>query len=99
MTPDLQFAILVVHRELSSLDISKGTGPDDIYPQMAHWLADCLAEPLSKLFANCLAMLVVPSYWGLVIIYPVHKKGDPEGVSNYHSLNLTSITCKVFGGP
>ncbi len=30
--PVPQFSIPVVHRELSSLDISKGAGLDDIYP-------------------------------------------------------------------
>ncbi len=32
--PVLQLKTLVVYRELSSLDISKGAGPDDIHPQM-----------------------------------------------------------------
>ncbi len=33
-----KFSIRVVHRELSSLDISKGAGPDGIHPQMVGWL-------------------------------------------------------------
>ncbi len=49
--PVPQFSIPVVHRELSSLDISQGAGPDDIHPQMVRWLADFLAETLSKLSA------------------------------------------------
>ncbi len=40
-----------------------------------------LAEPLSKLFANPLTTAVVPTDWRLAIIYPIHKKGDPEYVS------------------
>ncbi len=39
------FSIPVVQRELSSLDILKGAGPDNIDPQMVRWLADFLAEP------------------------------------------------------
>ncbi len=38
--PVPQFSIPVVHRELSSLDISKGGGPDDIHPLMVRRLAD-----------------------------------------------------------
>ncbi len=38
--PVPQFSILVVHRELSSHDISKGAGSDDIHPQIVRWLAD-----------------------------------------------------------
>ncbi len=37
---------------ISNIHISKGAGPDDIHSQMVRWLADFLAEPLSKLFAK-----------------------------------------------
>ncbi len=70
--PVPQFLIAVVHRELSSLDISKEAGPDDIHPQMVRWLADFLVEPLSKLFDNSLTTVVVPTDWRLVIICPIH---------------------------
>ncbi len=45
--PVLQFSIPVVQRELSSLDISKGAGPDDIPRRwyaglMIFWLNPCL---------------------------------------------------------
>ncbi len=73
--PVPQLSISVVHRELSSLDISKGAGPDDINPQMVRWLAEFLAEPLSKLFANSLTTAVVPTDWRLAIKCPIHKKG------------------------
>ncbi len=66
--PMPQFLVPVVHRELSSLNISKGAGPDDTHPQMVLWLADFLAEPLSKLFANSLTTAVIPTGWRLAII-------------------------------
>ncbi len=90
------FSIPVVRRELSSLDVSKGAGPHDIHPQMVRWLADFLAEPLSKLFANSLTTAVVPIDWRLAILCPMHKKGDPGGVSNYCPVGLSSIICKIF---
>ncbi len=30
------------------------------------------------------------------MICPIFKKGDPEGVSNYSPVSLTSVACKVF---
>ncbi len=66
--PAPQFSIPVAHRELSSLDISKGTRPDDIHPQIVRVLPNFLADPLSKLFANSLATPVVPTDWRMVII-------------------------------
>ncbi len=77
--PVPQFSILVVHRDLSSLDISKGVGPDEIHPQMVRWLADVL----SKLFANSLTRAVAHTDWRLAIICPIHTEGDPEDVSIY----------------
>ncbi len=59
----LQFSIPVVHRELPCVVISKGAGPDAINPHMVHWLADLWAEPLSKLFANCLTTATVLTDW------------------------------------
>ncbi len=44
-----QISTLSVHKELSSLNISNGAGPDEIHPQIFAWLADFLAEPLFKL--------------------------------------------------
>ncbi len=72
--PVLQFSIPVVQRELSSLDSSKGAGPDDIQSQMVRWSADFLAEPLSKLFANSLTTAVVRTDWRLPITYMTKTK-------------------------
>ncbi len=42
--PVPQFSIPVVHRELSSLDISKEVGPNEVHPQMLRWVADFLSK-------------------------------------------------------
>ncbi len=81
--PVPQFSIPVVHGELSSLDISKGAGPDDIHPRMVRWLANFLAELLSNLFANSIITAVIPTYWHLAIIYPIHIKGEPKNAFEY----------------
>ncbi len=72
--PVPQFSTPVVHKEFSSLDTSKGAGPDDIHPQILRWLADFLAEPLSKLFPNSITTAMVPTDWLLAIARPMHKK-------------------------
>ncbi len=68
-----QFSIPVVHREPSILDIAKGAGPYKFHPQMVRWLADVLAQPLFKLFANSLTTAVVPTDWRLANSCPIHK--------------------------
>ncbi len=89
--PVPHFSILIVHGELSRLDISKEAGADDIYLDMIRWLADILAEPMSKLCANSLATAVAVTDWHLAMICPIGKKIDTEGVSNYCIVSLTSI--------
>ncbi len=39
---------------------------------------------------------MVPTDWRLAIICPIHKKGDPEDVSNYRPVSLTSLICQIF---
>ncbi len=63
---------------------------------MVRLIADFMAEPLSKLFANSLTTVAVPTNWRLSIIWPMYKKGDPEDVSSYHPVSLTSIISKIF---
>ncbi len=63
------------------------------------WYAGLLtfwAEPLFKLIANSLTTAVVPTDWHLFFICPIHKKGDPEDVFNYHPLSLTTLVCNIF---
>ncbi len=93
--PVPQFSISVVHRELSSLDITTGAGPDDIHPQMVRWLADFFSEPLSKLFANSQTTAVVPIDWRLAIKCPINKKAIQRTLKP-PPLSVTSIICKIF---
>ncbi len=48
------FTPCLVHKELSTLDTSKGPGPDQPYPKFLKWLATIRAEPLTGLFYNSL---------------------------------------------
>lgn len=36
----------------------------------------------------------VPKDWGLVIIFPIYKKGSKNGPSNYRPINLLSVISK-----
>ncbi len=43
------FTPAAVHKELSTLDIAKGSDLDDLHPFMLQILADFLAEPITVL--------------------------------------------------
>ncbi len=75
LTPPLPVPTVVMPVPLlSSPDMSKGAGPDEIHPQVVRWLADFLAEPFSKLFANSLTTAVVSIDQRIAILYPIYKK-------------------------
>ncbi len=48
-----------VHKELSDLDTTKITTPDQLHPKMLKLLATFLVEPLADLYINSLATVVV----------------------------------------
>ncbi len=64
----------VVRRKISSLDSANRAGHEAIHLQMVRWLAEDLAEPLAKLFANYLTTAVVHTDWRFAIICSMHKK-------------------------
>ncbi len=90
------FTLCLVHRELSTLDTSKSSGPDQLHPKLRKWLATFLAGPLADLFNNSFATAVVPGDWEAAVICPIFKKGGPEDVANDRPVSLTSVVCKVL---
>ncbi len=55
---------------------------EDVHPQMVRWLADFVAEPLSKLFA------VVPTDWRLAIICLLHRNVTHRSHRESHFYNI-----------
>ncbi len=49
-----RFTSAAVHKELSTLDTARGSGPNDLHPFMLHILADFLAEPITALYNKSL---------------------------------------------
>ncbi len=87
------FTSAEVHKELSTLDTAKGSGPDDLHPFMLQILAE---EPITALYNKSLQSGEVPQDWRKAIICPIFKKGDPEDAANYRYVSLTSVLCKIF---
>ena len=48
------------------------------------------------MFRASLEQSIVPKDWKTAIITPVFKGGDPQSVSQYRPISLTSILCKVL---
>ena len=85
-----------VCEKLKRLNEDKACGPDEIHPKLLKECTDIIAKPLYLLFSKSLESEVVPTYWKLANISPIHKKGSRALASNYRPLSLTCLGSKLM---
>ncbi len=78
-----------VHNKLSPLDTARG--PGQLQSFMLQILADFLTAPATTPFKKSRQSGEFPQDWRKAIIYPILKKGDPEGAVQYRPVDLTSV--------
>ena len=74
---------------LSSLDVTKAPGCDNINPRL---LKHCATSLLQESIRLC----TLPEEWKVHKIRPIHKRGDPTNISNYHPISLLCILSKLL---
>ena len=85
-----------VESVLKALKTGKAAGPDAINNRLLIELAQPLASPLCDLFTFSLLSGKVPDIWKITNATPIHKKNDPNDVSNYRPISLLSTIGKVI---
>ena len=85
-----------VESVLKSLKTGKAAGPDAVNNRLLIELAQPLASPLCDLFNYSLFSGKVPDIWKIANATPIHKKNDPNDVSNYRPISLLSTIGKVI---
>ena len=55
-----------------------------------------IVEPLSILLNNSVSQSMFPDIWKRSNIFPIHKKGDKQIISNYKAVSLSPICGKIF---
>ena len=81
---------------LSSLDINKASGPDNISARMLKATAHSIAPSVTKLFNICIRNGTLPSMWKCTNVVPIPKGKEVDQVSNYRPISLLSILSKVL---
>ena len=47
-------------------------------------------------YQYCIQLMEIPKEWKIANVVPIHKKGDMGELTDYQSLSLISICCKVL---
>lgn len=86
----------LVEKYLSSLDTTKGCGPDGIPPIFLKFCSKSLAYPLCILFNFSLVTGKMPEIWKQCHVVPIFKSGDKHNVQNYRPISKISTIPKLF---
>ena len=93
---DLEISIQDVFVGLSSLNVGKASGIDNIPPIVIKSCATALCGPIHHLFVQCISQAYIPQEWKTHYITPIFKSGDKASVKNYRPISLLPILSKVL---
>ena len=79
---------------LSSLNIKRATGPDEIPNIFLKNCSETLCVLLSLLFRKILIKGVFPTQWKTSIVCPLYKEGDRSSAEQYRPISLLSNVSK-----
>lgn len=82
--------------KLKSVNVNKGTGPDNIPPIFVKRCASALVDPLSIIYQNSIDEGKFPSLWKKARVVPIFKNGDRKDIKNYRPVSILSIFSKIF---
>ena len=81
---------------LHGLNPDKAPGPDRIKPLLLQKLCLEIAPILQVIFSRSLDEGSLPPDWLKANVSPVFKKGEKSSTSNYRSISLTCILCRIL---
>ena len=93
---DIEISHAEVFMILSSLDITKSAGLDDINPKFLNFCALLLLQPVCHIFSVSISTSKLPIQWRSHRITPIHKSGDKSLISNYRPISLLCVLSKVL---
>ena len=92
----LEFTAEVIEAAIGGLKNNSAPGSDGVPAQLLKRCKHVLAAPLASMWRRSLETGVVPSFYKLSLVTPLHKKENKITPSNYRPVSLTSHIMKVF---
>jgi hypothetical protein len=85
-----------VKKYLKGLDISKGSGPDELPPIFFKMCHQTLDYPIWYLFNKSLTSGTMPATWKRSFVVPIFKSGDKHNIKNYRPISKLCTIAKLF---
>ena len=93
---DIEISTIEVYEILSTLDVTKAPGINDISPAVLRHCASPLLIPICHLFISSITTGRIPSQWCTHCIIPIHKSDSKTLVNSYRPISLLCILSKVL---
>jgi hypothetical protein len=77
----------LVYKYLNSININKGSGPDDIPPVLIKNCSSSLTIPITLLFEKSIREGCVPSLWKRALVTPIPKGKVSTEIENYRPIS------------
>lgn len=93
---EIHITPIMVEKALTTIDLSKGQGPDLIPPIVLRECAKSLAVPLSFIFEKSIDDGIYPDKFKLSQITAIYKSGKKTDVKNYRGVAVMPNLAKMF---
>ena len=96
VTPSYEITLNDISSAFKKLKPSKTLGPDGIPAIILKTFSQSLYDPLIYIFNQIISTCTYPDIWKHSFIIPVHKKLNPNDVSNYRPISIICAASKIF---
>ena len=80
---------------MNELKSNSAPGPDGLPAQLLIKCREALSIPLTLMWKKSFRSGIVPEYYKLSYVHPLHKKGDRVSPENFRAISLTSHVMKT----